>query len=87
MHGIKPEDQAGLVIDRSLTQLLAYLPEQGPIVYGIKLEDRVRVRRGTKANLSAGMMTAKTRGGKVRACHLHLKSACTGICDCARNTT
>lgn len=45
-------------------------------MYGIKLEDRVRVRRGTKANLSAGMMTAKTRGGKVRACHLNLESAC-----------
>ena len=39
---------------------------QGPLVYGAKLEDRFKVRRGIKAVASAGMMTANSRSGKVR---------------------
>lgn len=38
------------------------------MVVGAKVEDRLRIRRGLKASVSAGMMRANTRAGKV----LHL---------------
>ena len=38
---------------------------QGPVVVGAKVEDRLRIRRGLKAVVSAGMMRANTRAGKV----------------------
>ena len=43
------------------------LPLQGPVVVGAKLEDRLRIRRGLKAVVSAGMMRANTRSGQVHA--------------------
>jgi hypothetical protein len=35
------------------------------VVVGAKVEDRLRLRRGLKAVVSAGMMRANTRAGKV----------------------
>lgn len=35
------------------------------MVVGAKVEDRLRIRRGLKAVVSAGMMRANTRAGKV----------------------
>lgn len=39
-------------------------PTKGPVVYGVKLEDRIRIRRNMKAVVSGGVMTARTRAGK-----------------------
>lgn len=37
---------------------------------GAKLEDRLRIRRGLKAVVSAGVMRANTRTGQVSCAHL-----------------
>jgi hypothetical protein len=42
-------------------------PTKGPVVMGAKLEDRLRIRRGLKAVVSAGVMRANTRTGKEMA--------------------
>jgi hypothetical protein len=48
------------------------------VVVGAKVEDRLRIRRGLKAVVSAGMMRANTRAGKVPPCLMlqGLGSAC-----------
>lgn len=58
---------------------------QGPVAYGVKLEDRIRIRRGLKARVSGGMVTCQTRMGRETAVgsngeikYAGIKHACRG---------
>lgn len=40
---------------------------QGPVAYGAKIENRLKVKRGLKSTIGAGIMTTKTRVGRETA--------------------
>ena len=40
---------------------------QGPAAFGVKLEDRIKIRRGLKARVSGGAVSCKTRMGRETA--------------------
>ena len=40
---------------------------QGPVAYGVKVEDRIRIRRGLKARVSGAAVTCQTRMGRETA--------------------